>query len=238
MQGMRIGELARRTGVSAKALRLYEARGLLRPDGHTPAGYRWYGARAARQLQRIVLLRGAGFTLAEIGRLLASTADLSLEVLDCRIAAAQAQLHAHTQALATLQRLRAHLHQSTSLDQLLEHIQMSQQFEVHLTAAERAAFAERAAAMGQTALDEAARAWPALIAEVRATMDAGTPARDPAVRALAQRWQALVQTATGGDPAVEQKIAQAWTAQPAQMAAIGLDPAMFRYIGAALQAGG
>lgn len=237
MYGMRIGELARRSGVSAKALRLYEARGLLRPDGHTPSGYRWYGTTAARQLQRIVLLRGAGFTLAEIGRLLATGVDLNVEVLDRRIAAAQAQLDAQTQALATLRRLRAHLHQTPSLDELLEHIHMSRPFEVPLTAAERAAFAERAADMGQAALDEAARAWPALIAEVRAAMDAGTPANDSAVRALAQRWQVLVQAASGGDRAVEQKIAQAWTAQPAQMAAMGLDPAMFRYIGAAMQTG-
>lgn len=41
---LRIGELAARTGLSAKALRLYEARGLLRPDARSAGGYRLYGA--------------------------------------------------------------------------------------------------------------------------------------------------------------------------------------------------
>ncbi len=43
---MRIGQIAERTGLSAKALRLYEARGLLTPDGHSERGYRLFGETA------------------------------------------------------------------------------------------------------------------------------------------------------------------------------------------------
>ena len=39
---LRIGEMAIRTGVSAKALRLYEKRGLLQPAMYTASGYRLY----------------------------------------------------------------------------------------------------------------------------------------------------------------------------------------------------
>ena len=37
---LRIGQLAAKSAVSARALRLYEARGLLRPDAHSERGYR------------------------------------------------------------------------------------------------------------------------------------------------------------------------------------------------------
>jgi hypothetical protein len=67
---LRIGELAARSGVSAKALRLYEQRGLLQPAAHSAAGYRLYGSAALAQLGQILLLRRAGFSLAQIGRLL------------------------------------------------------------------------------------------------------------------------------------------------------------------------
>jgi MerR family transcriptional regulator, copper efflux regulator len=41
---MRVGEVVERSGVSRKALRLYEARGILPPPGRTTAGYRVYAA--------------------------------------------------------------------------------------------------------------------------------------------------------------------------------------------------
>ncbi|HYR62298.1 MAG TPA: MerR family DNA-binding transcriptional regulator, partial [Actinomycetota bacterium] len=43
---MQIGELARRAGTTAKALRYYEAIGLLAAESRTPSGYRQYGADA------------------------------------------------------------------------------------------------------------------------------------------------------------------------------------------------
>src|SRR5580698_4551905 len=69
---LRIGQIARRSGVSAKALRLYEQRGLLKPCTHSEAGYRLYGPDALRRLMQIVVLKRSGFTLAEIGGLLSS----------------------------------------------------------------------------------------------------------------------------------------------------------------------
>lgn len=115
---------------------------------------------------------------------------------------------------------------------------MSQQLDVSFTEAERTAFKARAEALGSATIEAAELEWPQLIAAVRAAMDHGTPASDPAVAALARRWQQLVQMASGGDAAVERKIATAWQAQPQQMAANGLDPALFAYVGAAAKAVG
>jgi DNA-binding transcriptional MerR regulator len=61
---------ARRLGVSAKALRLYERRGLVTP-GRTAAGWRAYGPDEIARAVEIIALRALGLSLAQIARVLA-----------------------------------------------------------------------------------------------------------------------------------------------------------------------
>jgi len=63
---MRIGELARRSGVRPATLRYYESRGLLSRPERTHGGYRSYTADAVAQLRLIRWAKGLGFTLREI----------------------------------------------------------------------------------------------------------------------------------------------------------------------------
>jgi DNA-binding transcriptional MerR regulator len=58
---MRIGELARRTGVSERSLRYYEEKGLLASD-RTPGGHREYPERAVDRVIRIQVLFAAGLS--------------------------------------------------------------------------------------------------------------------------------------------------------------------------------
>lgn len=60
-----IGELARRAGVSASAIRYYERIGLL-PRAERRSGRRVYGAEALERLRRIQLAQSSGFLLDEI----------------------------------------------------------------------------------------------------------------------------------------------------------------------------
>ncbi|WP_369198926.1 MerR family transcriptional regulator [Streptomyces djakartensis] len=67
---MLIGEVARRSGVSARMLRHYEALGLVRPSGRTGSGYREYSAQDIRRIFHVESLRSLGLSLREIGRAL------------------------------------------------------------------------------------------------------------------------------------------------------------------------
>jgi DNA-binding transcriptional MerR regulator len=58
---------AQRLGVSAKALRLYEQRGLVTPR-RTAAGWRAYGPDEIARAAEIIALRALGFSLAQIAR--------------------------------------------------------------------------------------------------------------------------------------------------------------------------
>ena len=83
---MYIGELSRMVGVSVRTLRHYDAIGLLKPQAQSEAGYRLYGDDAPDRLKKIALLRELGFSLAEIGRLLAGSAEEWNAAMDARVA--------------------------------------------------------------------------------------------------------------------------------------------------------
>jgi MerR family copper efflux transcriptional regulator len=67
---LRIGELSRRTGVTAQTVRYYERLGLIRPERRTGAGYRLYDDSALGRLRFIRRARAIGMSLDEVGRLL------------------------------------------------------------------------------------------------------------------------------------------------------------------------
>ena len=67
---MRIGEVARRSGVSAPAIRYYEAQKLLTRAARSPAGYRDYSPRVLDELTFIRRAQRLGLTLDEVGEIL------------------------------------------------------------------------------------------------------------------------------------------------------------------------
>ncbi len=70
-----VGEAARLTGVSAKMIRWYEARGLLPPAARSAAGYRHYGEAEIRTLLFVRRARDLGFDVEAIAELLALWSD-------------------------------------------------------------------------------------------------------------------------------------------------------------------
>lgn len=68
-----IGQLAHHTGVSARTIRFYHAKGVLPEPIRDESGYRRYSARDAANLIRIRIMGAAGVPLAEIQRLLIAT---------------------------------------------------------------------------------------------------------------------------------------------------------------------
>jgi DNA-binding transcriptional MerR regulator len=95
-------EAARRLGVSAKALRLYEQRGLVHP-ARNAAGWRSYGPGEITRGAEIVALRALGLSLAQVARVLQGDA----ETLETALAAHQAALEGRVHQLAgTVEKVR------------------------------------------------------------------------------------------------------------------------------------
>ena len=67
---MKIGELAKRTGLATSAIRFYEAKGLLNAVSRQTNGYRDYPPQAVAVLSIIANAQQTGFSLDEIKQLL------------------------------------------------------------------------------------------------------------------------------------------------------------------------
>ncbi|MFH5923938.1 Cu(I)-responsive transcriptional regulator [Roseomonas xinghualingensis] len=113
---MRIGEAAEASGVSAKMIRHYEAVGLLPAAARRESGYRDYGDADVHVLRFIRRARDLGFSLPEIGGLLALWGDrhrASAEVKRLALAhveALEAKARDLSAMAATLRHLAAHCH--------------------------------------------------------------------------------------------------------------------------------
>ena len=62
---MKIGEFAKRSGISVRMLRFYESAGILVP-ARTPGGYREYREQDIAFVRKVVLLNRAGLALKDI----------------------------------------------------------------------------------------------------------------------------------------------------------------------------
>ncbi len=69
---LKIGELAKRTGLTVRTLHHYDQVGLLTPANRSRAGYRLYDEKDLHRLQQIMSMRALGLSLQEIGEMLAA----------------------------------------------------------------------------------------------------------------------------------------------------------------------
>ncbi|MFF7608223.1 MerR family transcriptional regulator [Streptomyces parvulus] len=104
---MLIGEVARRSGVSARMLRHYESLGLVRPSGRTGSGYREYSGRDIRRIFHIESLRSLGLSLREIGRALDDPGFTPAQLVGDLVRRTRERVAAETELLARLSRIDA-----------------------------------------------------------------------------------------------------------------------------------
>ncbi|WP_030338082.1 HEAT repeat domain-containing protein [Streptomyces sp. NRRL S-1022] len=104
---MLIGDVAKRSGVSARMLRHYESLGLVRPTGRTGSGYREYSGETVRRIFHIEVLRTLGLSLRDVGRALEDPGFTPAELVDDLIRRTQDRIAAETELLGRLRRIDA-----------------------------------------------------------------------------------------------------------------------------------
>lgn len=211
-------DAAAQVGLTVRALRVYEARGLLDPP-RTEKGWRLYGPREFQRLGIIQALKSLGLSLAEISRVLAGDTPSLRRVLEVqatlwrgRLAAAQAGLDLVQQALARTDTTPISVDDLCILIRRLDMTTLPETLRTVL--AEDYTAEQRADLLTPTGTPEAAaegaRAWATLIADIQALRTAGVPATDARAKDAAKRWQGLTAAFTQGDAAVAARTGGLW----------------------------
>lgn len=207
----KVGELARRTGLSVRTLHHYDEIGLLSPSRRSGSGYRLYASEDVERLQRIKSLRQLGFGLGEIREVLESAGLSPEEILRAHMARLEEEIESRQKLHGRLRRISYRLEEAEeiSAEELLETIkemEAMENVEKYYTQEQLDYLAKRREEVGEERIKEVEAEWPRLMAEVRAEMEKGTPPEDPKARELARRWMGLVEEFTGGDPGIERTL--------------------------------
>jgi DNA-binding transcriptional MerR regulator len=235
----KVGELAKRTGVSVRTLHHYDEIGLLSPSHRSPSGYRLYTEADVQRLQQIRSLRTLGFSLEEVGAFLKRPDVTPDRVLQLQIAhlteqiELQQRLRERLEAIAT----RWRSDEQVPTEEFLHIIEVTTMLDKYYTPEQQEELKARRAAVGDDRIREAESEWKELIAQVQAEMDKGTDPASERVQQLARRWMGLVGEFTGGNPGIEKAVGHMWQQETT---VAGFDTANMRklmeYIGKAGQA--
>ncbi len=225
---LRIGDLARRAGLSVRALRHYDSLGLLRPSQRSAAGYRLYGQDDVMRLHAILTLKSFGCSLAEIRRALETGQEalpgiLSRQIvaLEEKIAGAKALSERITGMLSRMERNVA-----TDMGDWLDVLGM-----MHLL---RGYFSEAELALLRGGPGR--RGWRELTGRIAAALEAGIPPDAPQGRDIARDALAMARQAAGGDPALLAKLRAMVAREESVLAALGFSPRVRAWLDAAVAA--
>jgi DNA-binding transcriptional MerR regulator len=242
-EAMKVGELAKRTGLTVRTLHHYDEIGLLKPSLHGGSGYRLYTAADLARLQHVLSLRQLGFSLDEIRDCLSRADFAPLEVTRLHLSRLREQIDLQQKLCERLETIAAHFDaaEEVSADEFLQTIEAIMMTEKYFTPEQQELIKASREKLGEKKLQEQQEAWAKLIAEIRAEKDAGTDPAAANVQALAKRWTRLVEWSTGGDDGIKQSIKRLWDEQGdalAEQHGAQYDPRpVFDYIERALAAG-
>ncbi len=208
----KVGELAKRTGVSVRALHHYDEIGLLSPSHRSQAGYRLYTEIDVARLQQIRSLRALGFSLEEARDFLKRPEVTPDRVLRLHIAHLKEQIAAQQSLADRLEQVarRWRSDENVPTEEFLQIIEVTNMIGKYYTPEQMEQMKQRREMLGEDHIRQAEAEWPELIAKVQAEMDRGTDPADERVQALARRWKELVEEFTGGDPGIAKSVGRMW----------------------------
>lgn len=225
---LKVGTLAKQTGLTVRALHHYDRIGLLKPSGRSAAGYRLYNRDDVARLHAIQVLRQSGLSLAAIAALLAGEGPPRHRIVTQQIEALDREIARATELRGRLVLLQAVLAAGgePEIEHWLAALREMRAYREYFSEAELdSIFREWIATQAQ---------WQPLLAEVREAMAQHWPADAIGTQALAARWMQLGMRWMQGD----MERAVRWgemIKRAARQGFGGIDATMVRYMEAAVE---
>jgi DNA-binding transcriptional MerR regulator len=226
---LKVGELARRTGLTVRALHHYDSIGLLHPTGRSDSGYRLYSRDDVARLHGIQTLRRMGLSLADVAQLLDGGAVTLPALLARQIGALDqeiTQARALRERLAVMQSILAGGGQP-EIDDWLTSLSMMNTLERYFSAGELTLVFGR--------WERCKSEWPPLLQAVREAMERGVAPDSIELQPLARRWMEVSARWMDGDLALLSRWGSMLREQPGLPLPSGMDRPLLDYINQAVQ---
>ncbi|PXX41677.1 MerR family transcriptional regulator [Undibacterium pigrum] len=226
---LKIGELAKRSGLTVRALHHYDKIGLLCPTVRADNTYRLYDDKDVLRLYRIQALRRLQLSLEEI-RLILDDGSVSMDdIVRQQISLMEKQASEALSLRDHLLSLSRHLtgQQLPVVDDWLTALEMTVNSEKYFTSTELEALRRQ-----RKAVDTADKS--ALIHALRDLMQKQVSPENAPAQSLSLRWLQLMRDESGGDEAILIKFYQMQSEETALQLFSGLDQATLDYMVRAL----
>lgn len=226
---LKVGELARHSGLTVRTLHHYDEIGLVRPSARSGAGYRLYDEHDVARLHAVQALRQLGFGLARIGELLQGDAAVSQRLVTERIRAVDEELARARELRAQLVLLQDTLAagggpQSGPWPSTLS-----------LMATYRRHFSPRELRSLLRRWRRLKAGWRPLREEAAVALELGLAPDAPQVQALAQRWMERSMEFTAGDLPLALRWVRMNEQSPETARHQGSDPDVLAFVGRAIE---
>lgn len=223
---LKVGELAKRCGLTVRTLHHYDDIGLLKPSARSDTGYRLYDRHDIARLHQIQALRRFGLALADIGTYLDRPGTSLAALVEQQVHALDRQIRQAAQLRDRLMRLNAALQDGSEPDlaDWLTTLEMMTVYDQYFSE-------DELARLPLYHLDEAREAeWAALVADVGALMAQRVPPESDAAQALSQRWMTMLKRDTNNDPRLLAKLNLMHVREPSMQHQSGISPELLAYV--------
>ena len=223
---LKVGELAKRTGLTVRTLHHYDSIGLLKPSARSDSGYRLYQRDDIARLHQVQALRRFGMSLAAIGTFLANPEAPVNQIIAQQITALERQIEQATllhKQLSTLQR-QLNEGDQPGLADWLTTLELMAMYDKYFSKDEL----ERLPLYQQDS--QRNKEWAELVAQVRTLMDSGTPADSVEAQRLSSHWMTMLERDTAADPDFAHRLDAMMRDEPGAQLQSGVTPDLKQYV--------
>ncbi|GIP18608.1 MerR family transcriptional regulator [Paenibacillus montaniterrae] len=228
---LKIGVVAKKTGLTVRTLHHYDQIGLLKPSDETESGHRLYTDSDIVRLHQIVTLKQLGFTLEEIKDMMNNSDYNPKEMLNLQLS----RLNEHINQLVELRnRLQdiiglLDVGGAVSSERFLMTIQMMKMIESpYFSEKHKAEMLNKYKTMTANELRQNNEAGKNLLSEFRAMMESGKLPSDSEVAPLAKRW--ILEIESVAPEGFIQSAEQYYSENSDESIAYGMDSELYFFI--------
>jgi len=196
---MKIGELAKETGVSVRTLHHYDEIGLLIPSARSDTGHRIYDKNDIVRLHQILSLKLLNLPLEEIRCVVGKSNSQIQELMDRNIESLETELEQSRQTLRTLRGARQFLlyRDKGGLPELTAMIKDLSLSQAYFSESQLCEMEERENQLGAQIMSDIFNDLPRMTAEIKDALARKLPPSDPRVLAVVRRWSEIADTLVG-----------------------------------------